>query len=586
KSVFIQGFQKLRAVDEGALASFAGDFLLEQDFTRNKKLLADAAAAMSLRSGTAIYDAIVTASDYLEQKDGKKVIILLTDGVDNRSHHTREQAIDIAWTRGVPVYPIGLGFYPDPSDPFRQDMDTLRRIAQGTAGKAFFAPTSEDLEAIFSDIIESIYSIGCVLRYNTEDTCRDGATRVIDVQADVRDVVIRQQFSYTLQDLRSRLHVSLGFPAATLLSGDTYTIPVVAEGEVRAGEATSFLSVLRYDPAVAEFSGLVDNGGVFDVRDLSVIEPVPGELHIAASNAMPRRGVPYGTADELFALDLQVLHRLMIDTTYFDLSFSSMQQTCQVLAEGAGSTIIIHGCPAEVLLGFDTTVVAAADAIVEVPILLEARLDPVQQLSFDFDISYDAGVFTYVDFITENSVIEGLDVTVSERGSVLQIRGAGGRPSVDRSLFLLLRFRSAELKNAQPVSFVLQNARIAQEAPGLGVATCTPAIRLYGASLYADGICRPLLRRRSGVVLETSRPNPVIAGQASAELVFSVDTDQQLRLEIIDEFGRRRAILAEGHYTAGRYTATWDPGSLSSGIYLAVLTAGGEVRTQKILLTR
>jgi hypothetical protein len=586
KSVFIQGFQKLRPVDEGALASFAGDFLLEQNFTTEKKLLADAAAAMYLRSGTAIYDAIVTASGYLEQQEGKKVIILLTDGVDNQSYNTRQQAIDIAWSRGVPVYPIGLGFYPDPNDPDRQDIDTLKSIAQGTAGKAYFAPTSEDLEAIFSDIIESIYSIGCVLRYTTEDTCRDGATRVIDVQADVQGVVMRQQFSYTLQDLRSRLQLSLGFPGTTLLSGETYTVPVVAEGEVRAGEKTSFETVLRYDPAVAELAGLTDNGSVFDPADLTVTEPVFGELHIAATDALPRRGVTYGGADALFALEMRVLRRFMIDTTYFDLAVPFMRQACEVLPTAAGSTMIIHGCPAEVQLGFDTTIVAAAGGLVEVPILLDAELDPVQQLSFEFDIVFDAAVFTYIDMNLEGSIAEGLDVAVTELGGTLRVRGAGGVPMNGRSRLLLLRFRAAELKNARPVSFTLRGASLVQEVPGTGLAACTPAVTLYGATLYADGICRPLLRRRSGPVLEASRPNPLTSQSSAALLYFHIDAEQDLRLEVLDEFGRRCAVLAEGRYAAGRHAASWTPGNLPSGVYLAVFSAGGEVRTQKIILTR
>ncbi len=586
KSVFIQGFQKLRAVDEGALASFAGDFLLEQGFTNDKKRLADAAAGMSLRSGTAIYDAIVTASGYLEQQEGKKVIILLTDGVDNQSYNTRQKAIEIAWNRGVPVYPIGLGFYPDPHDPDRQDIDTLKSIAQGTAGKAYFAPTSEDLEEIFSDIIESIYSIGCVLRYTTEDTCRDGATRVIDVQADVQGVVMRQKFTYTLQDLRSRLQLALGFPGTTLVSGEEYTVPVLARGEVRDGEETSFETVLRYDPAVAEFMGLADDGSVFDPGDLTVTEPVFGELHITAVDALPRRGVTYGGEDALFALEMRVLHRFMIDTTYFDLSIPSMRQICDVLPTAAGSTIIIHGCPAEVQLGFDTTIVAAAGGVVEVPILLDAQLDPVQQLFFEFDIVYDADVFTYVDFDLQDGIAEGLDVTVTPLGGTLRVRGAGGVPLTGRSRLLLLRFRAAELKNAQPVSFSIRGARLEQEVPGAGITACTPSVTLFGATLYADGICRPLLRRRSGPVLEASRPNPLTGQSAAAQLYFRIDTDQNLRLEVLDEFGRRCAVLAEGRHAAGRHAVTWTPGNLPSGVYLAVLSADGEVRTQKIILTR
>ncbi len=586
KSVFIQGFQKLRPEDEGALASFAGDFLLEQGFTLNKKLLADAAAAMELRSGTSIYDAIVTASGYLAQKEGKKVIILLTDGVDNRSRYLREEAIDISWNRGVPVYPIGLGFYPDPDDPFRQDVDTLKRIAQGTGGKAYFAPTSEDLEQIFSDIIESIYTIGCVMRYNTLDTCRDGATRVIDVEADIKGVVLREQFSYTLQDLRSRLALSLDFPGTTLISGERYTVPVRADGEVREGQTINFEAIVAYDPALVEFLGLTDDGSVIDPADLSVSEPVFGELHITASNVMPRRGVTYYDPETLFSLDMQVLQRFRIDTTYFDLRMPWAGQICEVIPSAVGSRIVIHGCPTELNLGFDTTIVAAAGQVVDIPVLLEAKLDPVQLLSYDLMIEYDRKVFSYLDFSVEHSLSTQLECTVTPVGDYLHITGENGVPDPGTSLLLTLRFLASELKNAQPMVFAIREATVAQEVPGMGVSACNPAITMFGASLYADGICKPLLRRRSGPVLEAGRPNPVTPQHAATTLFFSLDTDDPVHVEVLDAFGRTQAVLADGRYGKGRHALQWRPVNLSNGVYIIVLRQGGEVRTQKVVLTR
>jgi hypothetical protein len=586
KSVFIQGFQKLRPEDEGALASFAGDFLLEQTFTTNKKLLADAAAAMELRSGTSIYDAIVTASGYLEQQDGKKIIILLTDGVDNRSRNLREQAIAIAWNRGVPVYPIGLGFYPDPNDPGRQDVDTLLSIARGTGGKAFFAPTSEDLEKIFSDIIESIYSIGCVMRYTTPDTCRDGATRTIDLRANVKGTVIDEKFTYTMQDLRSRLSLSLGFPGSTLSSGQSYSVPVMGSGELRAGEASSFEVVLRYDPSVVEIMGFDDAGTVLDPSGLSLTEPVFGELHITGNNIFPRRGVMYGTPDAIFALDVRVLQRFSIDTTQFELSVPSMQQICEVIPDASGATIIVHGCPSDIALGFDSTIVAAATSDVRIPLLLPSMLDPGQDLSFELYVDYDADLFEYRDFSLEGGLAENLDVSVTPVGSTLHIIGSGGRPVAGRDLLMMLRFYVGPTKNASPVAFRLRDATLTQMLQGMPVNACRPLITIFGARLYADGICSPLLKRRDGPVLEAGRPHPITAESPSTTLFFSVTGDASIRLEILDEFGRVCSVLADGIFAKGRYSASWSPAALPNGLYLAVLRDGAEVRTQKILVTR
>ncbi|MCB2205915.1 VWA domain-containing protein [bacterium] len=586
KNVFSEGFKKLRAVDVGALASFAGDFWMEQSFTTDKTSLADAAAGMYLRAGTAIYDAIVTASGYLEDQEGKRVIVILTDGVDNRSRHTREQAINISWSRGVPVYPIGLGFYRDPTDPFRQDVDTLTRIAEGTGGKAFFAPTSEELEAIFSTIIESIYTIGCVVRYTSPDTCRNGSERKVELQAEVKGMVASEEYSYTLPDLRSRLSLSYAFPGSSISSGERYDIPIMGDGELRAGEPTDFDIDVTYDPALVQISGLSNINSVFDPANLQLTDMGNGHKRISARGAVPRRGISYNSPDAVVALDMQVLQRFNIDTTYFGLDVGPVQQICEVLPDAEGSTMLLAGCPSSIVLGFDTTIVAAPGSIVTVPLVLDATLDPVQLLSYDLQLEYDGSVFTYVDYLIERTLSAKLDVSVTPMGDALHIAAGPGVPQVDEHPLIILRFRAAELKEAQEVSFKVESATLQQFAPGLGIDACTPLIQLYGARVFADGICKPLLRRRAGPILEASRPNPISGSNPNCDLAFSITEASDVFLEIVDEFGRSQAVLVDGYYDAGRYETAWRPQQLASGIYLAVLRSRGVVRTQKIVVTR
>jgi len=69
-------------------------------------------------------------------------------------------------------------------------------------------------------------------------------------------------------------------------------------------------------------------------------------------------------------------------------------------------------------------------------------------------------------------------------------------------------------------------------------------------------------------------------------MTFSVSGNAPVLLEIVDEFGRSCAVLAEGMLPRGRHTAVWQPGALPSGIYLCILHDGAEIRTRKVLLTR
>ncbi len=586
KQVFIESFDRLRPQDEGALASFAYDFNYEQPFTSDKDLLKDAAAGMRLRAGTAIYNAIVTASGYAAQKEGKKVIILLTDGVDNRSNYLREEAIDIAWSRGVPVYPIGLGFYPDLNNPNRVDQDTLRRIAQGTGGKAFFAPTSEDLADIFDDIMESIYTIGCILRYDTQDTCRDGSSRTIDIRADVKGLILEEQFTYTLPDLRSRLALTLDMPTDPLMAGDTYEIPVRINGELRPGQELSGEVVLTYDPDMVDVLGIRNGSDVLDPADIAIAEPTPGELHFTLNNAMPLRAVSYSNADVLFTIEVLVQQRKSIAASSFLLSVPWASQICEIMPSALGSPFNIHGCPSSIEVGFDTSVVALPGALMEIPILMPSDLDFSQSLEYDLWLDYDPEIFSYQEFLVEGSISEGLTVDVTPIGDALHITAGPGIPVDAGPVLLTLRFRAAELKVATSFAFRLRDLILTQTAIAFQASVCRPQVDLFGDGLYAEGTCQPLVRRKPGPALEQSSPNPLTAGNSAATIGFTTTGTHPVHLSVIDEYGRTHAVLADELLSAGRHTVQWHPDTAPSGIYLCILREGDEIRTKKILITR
>lgn len=586
KQVFIDAFSRLRPQDEGALGSFAHTFVQEQAFTSDPRKLVDAASGMYLRSGTAIYDAIEIASAVSAEKQGKKVIILLTDGVDNGSRLTREQAISFAWNRGVPVYPIGLGFYKDPDQPWRVDEDTLRRIAEGTGGKAYFAPNSEDLSRIFDDIIESIYSIGCVLRYVTPDTCRDGSLRRVQIQADIEGLQLSEQVSYVLPDLRSRLSLSLKLPSEALRAGQRYSIPVMASGEVRPDEPMSFIATLRYDPDLITVLGTAPSASsVLDGTQIAVGMQQPGVTAISATDLLPRRGVPYDN-DELFTLDIEVAPRFSVAALQIAFEVSSASQICDMIPTAASAETMVHACPADVVLGFDTTIVAIPGEELKVPLLLESRIDFNQSLAYSVTVDYDESMFTYQGFSAAGSISEHLDVSVIPVGGRLDIQAGEGMPTDTGGVLLVLHFLTGMHRMGQPVAFQLQSAWMRQRGVDIISTDCVPDITLVGERLYTDGLCIPLLRRKPGLQLSQNRPNPVSADGGRTTFEFTVTGNAPVSMEIIDEFGRSRAVLVDGLLAKGRHTAVWHPKHFPSGVYLCILREGDEIRSKKLLLTK
>ena len=89
--------------------------------------------------------------------------------------------------------------------------------------------------------------------------------------------------------------------------------------------------------------------------------------------------------------------------------------------------------------------------------------------------------------------------------------------------------------------------------------------------------------RPAGFLLEQNFPNPfnpktVISGQWTVNSV--------VRLAVYDNLGRKVAVLADGHYPAGKYTFTFDGTHLSSGVYLYRLTVGSSTAVRKMTLIK
>ena len=97
--------------DEVFIVNFNDEYYLDQDFTSNINKLKEGLEKIEARGGTALYDAVVASADHLkkEAKLEKKVIFVVTDGDDNESAETLEQAVRRLQGEGGPtVYAIGI----------------------------------------------------------------------------------------------------------------------------------------------------------------------------------------------------------------------------------------------------------------------------------------------------------------------------------------------------------------------------------------------------------------------------------------------------------------------------------------------
>jgi len=166
-----QRFIEKRPNDNMGLTMFAGEAYTQCPLTTDHTVLmnlynsVDCNMAMRgvIDDGTAIGDGIMNAILRLKESQAKsKVIILLTDGVNNSGNISPQTAAEIAKKYGIRIYTIGIGRngmapYPLPTGgtamlPVEIDEETMTKISRETGGQYFRAQKNAELDAIYQDI--------------------------------------------------------------------------------------------------------------------------------------------------------------------------------------------------------------------------------------------------------------------------------------------------------------------------------------------------------------------------------------------------------------------------------------------------
>jgi Ca-activated chloride channel family protein len=167
-----ENFVKARPNDRIGLVVYASEAYTKSPVTSDKAVVLDAIRSIKydnvLQDGTGIGMGLTTAINRLKDSKAKsKIVILMTDGVNNAGFIEPQTASDIAQQYGIKVYTIGIGsngmadfpyaIAPNGQFLFRMmkveiDENLLRSIAKNTGGKYFRANSNQKLEAIYNEI--------------------------------------------------------------------------------------------------------------------------------------------------------------------------------------------------------------------------------------------------------------------------------------------------------------------------------------------------------------------------------------------------------------------------------------------------
>jgi VWFA-related protein len=161
-------------------------FLL-QSLTDDKEELKRAIHSTYADGGTAIYDALHAAFRILNPQDGRKAIVLLTDGDDTNSQFSFQRILELARTSNVVIYTIGLG------SGLRRG--PLKDLARETGGRAFFPGDVKKLEEVY-DLVAMELRSQYYLTYSSGNKEMDGSFRKITLKALRDGVEIRTRRGY------------------------------------------------------------------------------------------------------------------------------------------------------------------------------------------------------------------------------------------------------------------------------------------------------------------------------------------------------------------------------------------------------
>jgi VWFA-related protein len=221
----IRFVEQLGDADRVMVVSFDSNIYLECEFTSDREALRAAIRKTKTGGSTRLYDSVeLSITERLNQIEGRKAIVLFTDGVDTTSRATAQGTIQMVEEANVVVYPIkydtddnapyyGSGGgspggiqipgWPGAKTPrvgggsedYRYGAVYLKKLADSSGGRLHNADTLSDLDRAFARIAEELRH-QYLLSYYPTNSAQDGSYRTIKVRVDQPDLIVRARQGY------------------------------------------------------------------------------------------------------------------------------------------------------------------------------------------------------------------------------------------------------------------------------------------------------------------------------------------------------------------------------------------------------
>jgi len=142
--------------DAVALYSFNWEIVKQNGFTRNVPAVERSLKALRGEAGTALYDAILLASRDIENRPGRKVLVIVTDGGDTTSRSDFQRATEAAQLADAVIYPVLVVPITNEAGRNVGGENALTTLAERTGGRVFAPSLGAALDQAFDDIIHDL----------------------------------------------------------------------------------------------------------------------------------------------------------------------------------------------------------------------------------------------------------------------------------------------------------------------------------------------------------------------------------------------------------------------------------------------
>lgn len=185
----------MRPRDQAALISVSTEAVLRQEFTEDVSRLIGAIRGLRAEGATALYDALVMGAEYVGTVQGRRILVVLSDGRDTISRVPLVQAVRRLQEVGATVYAITLRESSSASAWEVIGETTLQTLAQHTGGEVFSPVRLEELDPVFARVAEQL-RMQYVLGFYSTNEARDGTFRRLTVRVKRAGVIARAREGY------------------------------------------------------------------------------------------------------------------------------------------------------------------------------------------------------------------------------------------------------------------------------------------------------------------------------------------------------------------------------------------------------